>query len=349
MRARVRVDEPDVRPPAQAAQQAEGVAAERHRVLLQHEVVALRQRVRDLLDERGLVGAVRDDALDLVVVGDVEREVDERPDRVELVVERPRGPRAHPLGGVLVQQPPGAEVVVVAVVAQLALDVPGEDLRAAGLDRDAAVLADRLRRLRERRAERLDLAALLRGQLAQLLGRRDRRVRACRRRRRSGFGKIVYRMKSTGIAARVRDQVRGDADRLVPDLGHATSGSVSSKTRSSARKWSTVRPHAPLLRLALARPVVAVDVAEVRDRVGLLDPPHLVVEVDRRGELGDTSSSAARVDAVRPQLAARRARDRSGATTVVPARARARARRRRRTRSRRSAGVVNRNRIGPPS
>ena len=79
VRARVRADQAHVGAVAEAAQQPNGVPPERHRVLLEHDVVALRERVRDLLDERSLVGAVRDDALDLVVVGDMEREVDERP------------------------------------------------------------------------------------------------------------------------------------------------------------------------------------------------------------------------------------------------------------------------------
>jgi len=51
-------------------------------MLLEDEVVTLRQGVGNLLDERGLIDAVRDDPRDLVVVGDVEREVDERPLRI---------------------------------------------------------------------------------------------------------------------------------------------------------------------------------------------------------------------------------------------------------------------------
>ena len=305
VRARVGVDQPDVRPPAQAVQKAEGVAPERHRVLLQHDVVALRQRVRDLLDERGLVGAVRDDALDLVVVGDVEREVDERPARVEPVVEGPRRPRPHPLRGVLVQQPPGAEVVVLAVVAQLALDVPGEDLRAAGLDRDAPELADRRRRLRERRAERLDLPALLRGQLAQLLGRRDLRVER--------VDVDAQRVREDRVQdeedrdrVRVRDQVRDDPDRLVPDLGQRDVRLGLGDDPLQGPEAVDGTPDTPLLRLSRARLVVAVDVAEVRDRVGRLDSAHLLLEVDRRGELGDHVLDRARVDAAeRSSLAAR--------------------------------------------
>ena len=42
-------------------------------MLLEHEVVARWKRVRDLLHDRDLVDAVRDDPLDLVVVDDVDR------------------------------------------------------------------------------------------------------------------------------------------------------------------------------------------------------------------------------------------------------------------------------------
>ena len=52
------------------------------------------ERVRDLLDQRRLVDAVRDDPLDLVVVGDVQGEVDERPTGLALVVESD-APRAR--------------------------------------------------------------------------------------------------------------------------------------------------------------------------------------------------------------------------------------------------------------
>jgi hypothetical protein len=48
-------------------------------VLLDDDVVALGQRVRHLADQVLLVGAVGDDPLDLVVVGHVQGEVDERP------------------------------------------------------------------------------------------------------------------------------------------------------------------------------------------------------------------------------------------------------------------------------
>ena len=199
------------------------------------------------------------------------------------------------------QQPPGAEVVVLAVVAQLALDVPGEDLRASGLDRDAPELADRRRRPRERRAELLDLPALLRGQLAQLLGRRDLRVER--------VDVDAQRVREDRVQdeedrdrVRVRDQVRDDPDRLVPDLGQRDVRLGLGDDPLEGPEAVDGTPDAPLLRLSRARLVVAVDVAEVRDRVGRLDPAHLRLEVDRRGELGDHVLDRARVDAAGAQL-----------------------------------------------
>ena len=74
--------------------------------------------------------------------------------------------------------------------------------------------------------------------------------------------------------------IRCAATRTVslPTSGTSTSGRSSSKIRSSARKWATVRRDAPLLGAAGADPVGPVDVADVRDVVGRLDPRDLGVE-----------------------------------------------------------------------
>ena len=63
--------EEDIRPRREPAQHPGRVAPDRHRMLLEHEVVALGQGVRKLPYEVRLVGAVGDQPLDLEVVCDV--------------------------------------------------------------------------------------------------------------------------------------------------------------------------------------------------------------------------------------------------------------------------------------
>ena len=197
------------------------------------------------------------------------------------------------------EQPPGPQVVVVAVLGQLPAEMAGEDLEAARLDRDPAVLADRLRRRRERSAERLDLLGLLRGQLAQLVERRDRRVQRVpvdpQRAREDRVQDEEHR-----DAARERDQVRGDADRLVADLRQHDVGPDVVEDPLERAEVVDRPADAPRLRVPGAGPVVAVDVPQVRDRVERLDPLHLVVE---RARLADLRCDVGEAACVRSLLA----------------------------------------------
>ena len=75
--------------------------------------------------------------------------------------------------------------------------------------------------------------------------------------------------------------MRDDADRLVSDLGHE-------HVRPELVDEPLERPEVadgaadrPLLRLAGVHAIGVVDVADVRDRVGRLDPAHLRLEVGR--------------------------------------------------------------------
>src|SRR5918992_4486752 len=94
----MRVYEVDVLTAGEPAQEADRVPPYRDRVLLEHQIDALREHVREHLDQIRLVDAMRNDALDLEVVRDVQREVDEGP-RGQLLTQPAGKPRACSLLG----------------------------------------------------------------------------------------------------------------------------------------------------------------------------------------------------------------------------------------------------------
>ena len=117
MTARAGMDEPDVLDRGESPQHAHWVPADRERVLLQHEVVALGERGCDLFDDRVLLRAVGYDPPDLVVVGEVEREIDEGAVvSFERLVEARRERTPDHLADVVRDVPARPEVVVVPVI-----------------------------------------------------------------------------------------------------------------------------------------------------------------------------------------------------------------------------------------
>ena len=232
------------------------------------------------------------------------------------------------------QQAPGAEVVVVAVDRRFPADVAGVDLRAAELDRDAPVLTNRLRRGGERAAKSLHLLPLLVAQLSHLVLGRDRRVeRVHVQAQRVGEDRVEE--EEHRDAAAQADLVRRHADGLVADLGHEHVGTYIVEDAFERTESADGAGDAPRLGLAVAGPVGPVYVADVRQAVGLLDPPDLGVGVRaRRAPKRRRAGSARRYRAPGAPVPtpARRSRGRRRG------RARAAPRRRaRRTRSRRSA------------
>ncbi len=213
--------------------------------------------------------------------------------------------------------------------------VAGEDLRAAELDRDAPVLADRLRRGGERAAKSLHLLPLLVAQLAHLVLGRDRRVeRVHVQAQRVGEDRVEK--EEHRDAAAQADLVRRHADGLVADLGHEHVGTDVVEDAFERTESADGAGDAPRLGLAVAGPVGPVDVADVRQVVGLLDPPDLGVGVGRLAERRQRrragSARRYRAPGAPVPTPARRSRGRRRG------RARAAPRRRaRRTRSRRSA------------
>ena len=187
------------------------------------------------------------------------------------------------------QQAPGAEVVVVAVDRRLPADVAGVDLRAAELDRDAPVLADRLRRGGERAAKRLHLLPLLVAQLSHLVLGRDRRVeRVHVQAQRVGEDRVEE--EEHRDAAAQADLVRRHADGLVADLGHEHVGTHVVEDPFERTESADGAVDAPRLGAAVAGPVGPVHVADVRQVVGLLDPPDLRFG-DRRARRAPTATS----------------------------------------------------------
>src|SRR2546428_12774901 len=77
-------------------------------------------------------------------------------------------------------------------------------------------------------------------------------------------------------------------------------------------------PDAPVLGPAGARPVVPVDVAEMRDWIRSLDPPHLVRKRRRLTDLADDLSESGRVGTALPQQPCRLPRHRD-MEDLVPA------------------------------
>ena len=106
----------------------------------------------------------------------------------------------------------------------------------------------------------------------------------------------------------------------LPTSGTSTSGRTSSKTRSSARKVRTVRGTHQSSDAAAAGPVRPVDVANVREVVGLLDPPDLGGEVGGLAGGGGDVAQAAGVDSLCAELLRRCPRD-GHVRDLVPVRA----------------------------
>ncbi len=206
------------------------------------------------------------------------------------------------------QQAPGAEVVVVAVDRRLPAHVAGVDLRAAELDRDAPVLADRLRRGGERAAKRLHLLPLLVAQLPHLVLGRDRRVeRVHVQAQRVGEDRVEK--EEHRDAAAQADLVCRHADGLVADLGHEHVGTHVVEDPFERTESADGAGDAPRLGAAVAGPVGPVHVADVRQVVGLLDPADLRFGIGRLADRGSDVAQAARVDTARLELLGRRPRD----------------------------------------
>ena len=108
--------------------------------------------------------------------------------------------------------------------------------------------------------------------------------------------------------ARAGDQVGGDPDRLVPDLRERDLGPGAVEDPFERADVVDRAADAPRLRAACTALVVAIDVTEIWDRVGRLDPAHLVLERGGRSELGDHVTEADRVGAALSQFLRRAAR-----------------------------------------
>ena len=223
----VRVDEADVRPAAQPPEQARCVLRPIDiGCSLSTRSWPGRQRVGDLLDERGLVDAVRDDPLDLVVVGRRaagSRRTAGRAGAGRRTAARRR--RAHPLGGVRAQQAPRAQVVVVAVLAAPAADVAGE-ARRAGAPRSGtrrwARIGFAARGERRRGTPRARRAPRRSARAPPPAGRSARA--ACRRTGAAGRGRSCRAGRAPGSRARGRSGAwRRGSSRCRPP-GRATSG-----------------------------------------------------------------------------------------------------------------------------
>src|SRR5580765_5311587 len=137
-----------------------------------------------------------------------------------------------------------------------------EDLRAAGFDRDSAVLADWFRGSDERAAEGLDLLTLLVAQFAHLVLARYRRVERVHVEA-QWIGEDRVEQEEHGNAATQADQVRGDADGLVADLGHEHLGAHVVEDPLERPEGSNRSGDAPRLGAAGAGPVRPVDVSDV--------------------------------------------------------------------------------------
>ncbi len=137
-------------------------------------------------------------------------------------------------------------------------------------------------------------------QVAQLADRRDRRM--------EGVHVDPERVREDRVQdeedrypASERDQVGGDADRLVADLGQDELGLDVVEDPLERAEVGDGTADAPLLRPALARPIRPVHVAEMGHRVGRLDSAHLCLDRPGLAELGGEVRQAVRRRAPLPQ------------------------------------------------
>src|SRR6266567_2112827 len=187
-------------------------------MFLEDEVVSGGKRVRDLLDDGGLVGELWNDALDLVVLGVVQGEVDVPPLGLQRRVQEVGRKRSRPAEDVLLGPVGGEEVFVAAVVAQLG----GEVLQGVPHTRkrweDRPGPADGLPPSCEVRDEALDLRVFTGLQLAGLVWRDDRRLH--------GVDVESQGVREDGVEEEERrdsalegDAMRDGADELEANLG----------------------------------------------------------------------------------------------------------------------------------
>ena len=219
------------------------VAADRHRVLLEDEVVAGRaarpRPARRATPDPRCAGSP---SRDLVVVGDVEREVDERPHAREVVVERPRRAGPHRLGDVRAEQAPRAAGTR-CPRPRRACAGRGRRRASRGAARPASAGtrgSASPRSVNERRNASTSSRSAAR-QLAHLVRLDDRRVQRVDREPQRVREDRVEEEEHRDSAAAGRSRCATTRIVSFPTSGTSTSGRSSSKSRSSARKWRTVR------------------------------------------------------------------------------------------------------------
>ena len=213
--------------------------------------MAGRQRVRDLLDERRLILGVRDHLPDLVVVGDVEREVDERTNALEVVVEGPRRARPQPSRRAFApSRRHGRRYSLSRPRRACAATWSAKTLDAPPLDRPAAVLADRLRALGKRRdgtprPRRAPRSISSRTSSGWTIGACSVSTRAA-----AGSGRSCRGGRAPG--SRAASPIRCATTRIVsfPTSGTSTSGRSSSNEPLERAEVADGAPDRPLLRPA---------------------------------------------------------------------------------------------------